>query len=41
MLDAMLAIEESSTRGQSVEVGSTTAVPPALPAGWDPYAKTL
>ena len=41
VLDAMLAIEESLTRGQSVEVRSTTAVPPVLPAGWDPYAKTL
>jgi len=41
VLDTMLAIEESLTRGQSVEIGSTTAVPPALPAGWDPYAKTL
>ncbi|MET8997299.1 Gfo/Idh/MocA family oxidoreductase [Amycolatopsis sp. Hca4] len=41
VLDAMLAIEESMTRGQSVEVASTTDVPPLLPAGWDPYAKTL
>jgi predicted dehydrogenase len=41
VLDAMLAIDESLTRGQSVEVGSTAAVPPALPSGWDPYARTL
>ncbi|MFJ7212774.1 Gfo/Idh/MocA family protein [Amycolatopsis sp. NPDC098790] len=41
VLDAMLAIDESLTRGQTVEVASTVEVPPALPAGWDPYAKTL
>ncbi|MGK3206953.1 Gfo/Idh/MocA family protein [Amycolatopsis sp. MEPSY49] len=41
VLDAMLAIDESMTRGQAVEVTSTVDVPPALPAGWDPYAKTL
>ncbi|MGW5715358.1 Gfo/Idh/MocA family protein [Amycolatopsis sp. NPDC003865] len=41
VLDAMLAIDESMTRGQAVEVASTVGVPPALPAGWDPYAKTL
>ncbi|WP_329045545.1 Gfo/Idh/MocA family oxidoreductase [Amycolatopsis sp. NBC_01488] len=41
VLDAMLAIDESLTRGQGVEVASTVEVPPALPAGWDPYAKTL
>jgi predicted dehydrogenase len=41
VLDAMLAIGESMTRGQSVEVASTVEVPPLLPAGWDPYAKTL
>ncbi len=41
VLDAMLAIDESMTRGQSVDVTSTADVPPVLPAGWDPYAKTL
>ncbi|EOD63017.1 Gfo/Idh/MocA family protein, partial [Amycolatopsis vancoresmycina] len=41
VLDAMLAIDESITRGQSVEVASTVAIPPPLPVGWDPYAKTL
>jgi predicted dehydrogenase len=41
VLDAMLAIEESLTTGEPVTVESTVAVPPALPAGWDPYAKTL
>jgi predicted dehydrogenase len=41
VLDAMLAIDESITRGQPVEVESTVEVPPALPDGWDPYAATL
>lgn len=41
VLDAMLAIEESLTRGQSVTVESTVEVPPALPEDWDPYASTL
>jgi hypothetical protein len=41
VLDAMLAIDESMTRGQSVEVVSSVDVPPLLPTGWDPYAKTL
>ena len=41
VLDTMLAIDESLTRGQSVDVGSTVDVPPLLPEGWDPYAKTL
>jgi predicted dehydrogenase len=41
VLDAMLAIDESLTHGQPVEVGSVVAVPPALPAAWDPYEKTL
>jgi predicted dehydrogenase len=41
VLDAMLAIDESLTRGQPVEVASVVAVPPALPAAWDPYEKTL
>jgi hypothetical protein len=41
VLDAMLAIEESITRGQSLEVESTVEVPPALPDDWDPYARTL
>ncbi|WP_326834256.1 Gfo/Idh/MocA family oxidoreductase [Amycolatopsis rhabdoformis] len=41
VLDAMLAIDESITRGQSVEVESTVEVPPALPSDWDPYAATL
>jgi predicted dehydrogenase len=41
VLDAMLSIEESITRGEPVAVQSTVEVPPALPAGWDPYARTL
>ena len=41
VLDAMLSIEESLTRGQPVSVDSTVEVPPALPADWDPYARTL
>jgi predicted dehydrogenase len=41
VLDAMLAIDESMTVGHAVEVQSTVEVPPALPADWDPYARTL
>jgi predicted dehydrogenase len=41
VLDAMLAIDESLTRGQTVEVDSVVAVPPALPPAWDPYERTL
>jgi predicted dehydrogenase len=41
VLDAMLSIEESLTRGQPVTVESTVEVPPALPEDWDPYASTL
>jgi predicted dehydrogenase len=41
VLDAMLAIEESTTRGQPVDVESTVEIPPVLPGGWDPYASTL
>lgn len=41
VLDAMLAIEESMAGGRSVDVASSVDVPPVLPAGWDPYAKTL
>jgi len=41
VLDAMLSIEESITKGQAVMVTSTVDVPPALPEGWDPYASTL
>ncbi|SFW87282.1 Gfo/Idh/MocA family protein [Amycolatopsis australiensis] len=41
VLDAMLAIDESLTGGRPVEVGSSADVPPLLPPGWDPYAKTL
>ena len=41
VLDAMLAIEESITLGRSLDVQSTVEVPPALPADWDPYARTL
>ncbi|WP_328452714.1 Gfo/Idh/MocA family protein [Amycolatopsis sp. NBC_00438] len=41
VLDAMLAIDESLTRGQPVEVASVVAVPPALPLAWDPREKTL
>ena len=41
VLDAMLAVEESLTRGQTVEVESTTEVPPPLPVSWDPYVSTL
>lgn len=41
VLDAMLAIEESLTKGQPVTVASTVEVPPALPADWSPYTRTL
>ena len=41
ILDAMQAIEESIDSGQPATVQSTAEVPPALPAGWDPYARTL
>jgi predicted dehydrogenase len=41
VLDTMLAIDESITDGRSVPVQSTAEMPPALPAGWDPYAKTF
>ncbi|MET0233239.1 MAG: Gfo/Idh/MocA family oxidoreductase [Kibdelosporangium sp.] len=41
VLDAMLAIDESISLGRSVDVESTVEVPPALPAAWDPYARTL
>ena len=41
VLDALLAIEESLTRGQAVDVESTVEIPAPLPPGWDPYARTL
>jgi predicted dehydrogenase len=41
VLDAMLAIEESIALGHAVEVQSTVSVPAALPADWDPYARTV
>ncbi|MCT2584704.1 Gfo/Idh/MocA family protein [Actinophytocola gossypii] len=41
VLDTMLAIDESLTRGHPVTVESTADVPPALPEDWDPHARTL
>jgi hypothetical protein len=41
VLDAMLAVEESVAAGQTVLVESRTAVPPPLPADWDPHVRTL
>ncbi|WP_245633635.1 Gfo/Idh/MocA family protein [Amycolatopsis jejuensis] len=41
VLDAMLAIDESLTRGRSVDVSSSVEVPPPLPAGWEPSGRTL
>jgi predicted dehydrogenase len=41
VLDVMLAIEESLAARQTVAVESRVRVPPPLPAGWDPYARTL
>jgi hypothetical protein len=37
----MLAIEESLAGRHTVAVESTVRVPPPLPAGWDPYARTV
>jgi predicted dehydrogenase len=41
VLDTMLAIDESISTGERVTVESTVTIPPAIPAGWDPRAKTL
>jgi predicted dehydrogenase len=41
VLDVMLAAEESAAAGRTVVVTSTVDVPPALPADWDPYRRTL
>jgi predicted dehydrogenase len=41
VLDVMLAAGESAESHRTVEVGSTVEVPPALPAAFDPYARTL
>ena len=41
VLDVMQAIEESAAEGASVLVDSKAEPPPALPADWDPYARTL
>jgi predicted dehydrogenase len=41
VLDVMLAVEESITAGRTVLVASRVEIPPALPADWNPYAKTL
>jgi predicted dehydrogenase len=41
VLDVMLSIEESVAGGHTVAVESTVAAPAPLPAGWDPYARTL
>ncbi|MFV0458341.1 MAG: Gfo/Idh/MocA family oxidoreductase [Actinomycetales bacterium] len=41
VLDTMLSIEESIHQRRSVEVSSTVAEIPLLPAGWDPYQSTL
>jgi predicted dehydrogenase len=41
VLDAMQSIEESIADQRPVVVQSTAEAPPALPAGWNPYARTL
>jgi predicted dehydrogenase len=41
VLDVMLAVEESIGARRTVLVASTVEIPPALPADWDPYARTL
>jgi len=41
VLDVLLSIEESIAAGQAVLVASTAEIPPPLPPGWDPYARTL
>ena len=41
VLDVMQAIEESAAEGASVLVDTKAEAPPALPADWDPYARTL
>jgi predicted dehydrogenase len=41
VLDVMLAVEESISAGRTVLVASRVQIPPALPADWDPYARTL
>lgn len=41
VLDAMSAIEGSAELGEFCPVASPCGTPEPLPAGWDPYAKTL
>ncbi|TXR52899.1 Gfo/Idh/MocA family protein [Quadrisphaera setariae] len=41
VLDVMVSTIEAAQRRSPVEVESTTAVAPALPADWDPTARTL
>lgn len=41
VLDTMLSIEESIATGEPVLVDSSVAVPPPMPASWDPYARTV
>ncbi|AGZ38494.1 Gfo/Idh/MocA family protein [Actinoplanes friuliensis] len=41
VLDAMQSIDESMTAGQPISLQSKAEAPPALPADFDPYARTL
>ena len=41
VLDAMVSIEESIERRAFVDIGSTVAAIPALPADFDPFAATI
>ncbi|WP_370938455.1 Gfo/Idh/MocA family protein [Amycolatopsis sp. cg13] len=41
VLDVMVAVEESMSRGVGVEVASRVEVASPLPVEWDPYVRTL
>lgn len=41
VLDVLLAAQESASTGQYLEIASTVAEVPLLPAGFDPFAATL
>ncbi|HEY5222329.1 MAG TPA: Gfo/Idh/MocA family oxidoreductase [Microbacteriaceae bacterium] len=41
LLDTMVSMTESAETGTFVDVTSSAAIPPALPADWDPMAATL
>jgi predicted dehydrogenase len=41
VLDIMVSITESASRGETVTIGSSFAKAPAVPPGWDPTAASL